>query len=579
MAPKKGLYPPIFRIDVEAARSFFGDGVKVDDIPQQIVNLYNTTKEFTAYSREGAVHYNGCQLSVYRNVTSRYKPSPWIEFFAPSGISITNANFQNQHFICFVTMGDELYAHTGGHSVAVFERFVDVSFPIEVARRIAMPEVKRARSSQLSGANLANDVNFRDPRRITYTESLENVWTALSGQMRSDLLADPQLKAVFGAKTRIRLEISSSIRLGPRVDTLDKLLNLIRWLASTADAPLPEDDEWAILDSIKVLNPRKSKDLIGRLKTHLAERVFIDHEYENLAIAHADASFFASASTYIVTKGTEEVYRGDARPELDSLVPRLQVSAAGATALLTEVAIRSTYDDSESNIGTFDTLLAHLNGEVRLDERTYFLLNGRWYEVDASYIDLVTRDLLGLIGNLDLDRSSIGMREWRSNEDEGTYNIDSVTAPTVINGDRVLTDNVELFDTLAFDGQRLHLIHVKKGFDVKIRDVRSQIINSANIIENDRRGAEPTRLKRHHAALVRNGRTTLDVAEFLWLFEFPRTYVLAYGTEGKVTSDTIDQFKSSVARMEVVTLAAQFRQVASANQDTQLRISWVEIVD
>ena len=38
--------------------------------------------------------------------------------------------------------------HTGGHSGVVFERFVDVSFAINVARRIAEPEVKRARSAR-----------------------------------------------------------------------------------------------------------------------------------------------------------------------------------------------------------------------------------------------------------------------------------------------------------------------------------------------------------------------------------------------------------------------------------------------
>jgi hypothetical protein len=129
MAPRKGLYPPIFRIDVEATKSFFGDDLKIEELHGKIVSLYNENKETMTYRLEGESVYEGCHFAVYRNATSRSKPSPWIDFYAPSGISISAANSQNQHFVCFAVVDDELYAHTGGHSVVVFERFIDVSFP------------------------------------------------------------------------------------------------------------------------------------------------------------------------------------------------------------------------------------------------------------------------------------------------------------------------------------------------------------------------------------------------------------------------------------------------------------------
>ncbi len=171
------------------------------------------------------------------------------------------------------------------------------------------------------------------------------------------------------------------------------------------------------------------------------------------------------------------------------------------------------------------------------------------------------------------------MSPWQKTKNEGEYNEDSVTGDLVINGDRVLTDNVELFDTLSCIGDHTYIIHVKRDFDVKVRDVRSQIINSVNIIENELRLGDLTRLKRHHAALQRNGRTNLAETEFLDLFKHPRTYVLAYGTETKVERGTIDRLRSTVARMEVVTLGGQFRQIASTGNDAQLRIAWIQIVD
>lgn len=236
MARESGLYPRIFRIDVDAARSVFGEDLAPGDLPRRIVDGYNAGKNALIYEREGTATYGGCELIVYRNARSQPRPSPWASFYQPSGIAIEEVTAQTQHFVGFVVVDDELYAHTGGQAAVVFERFVDVSFPIDVARRIAEPEVKRARSSQIAGTTLANDVNFRDPRRITYTESLENVWTALSGHVRSDILAEPDMRAVFGPKAAMRLEVSSSILFGPRVPTLDKMITLIRWLGAAAGA-------------------------------------------------------------------------------------------------------------------------------------------------------------------------------------------------------------------------------------------------------------------------------------------------------------------------------------------------------
>lgn len=268
--------------------------------------------------------------------------------------------------------------------------------------------------------------------------------------------------------------------------------------------------------------PRKSKDLIARLKRDLAEKLVADRDYANMAITHVDASLYANAASYTVRRGQENIYAGERRPDLADVLDNIDPGPDGLASLLTSIIVRSECLDYGPGVGTHGTLLEHLHGEIRYDERTYFLLAGRWYEVDASYIDLVTRDFVGLIENLDLKASAIGLRNWHKTESEGAYNESSVAGDLVINGDRVMTDNVELFDTLTCDGERTYIVHVKRDFDVKVRDVRSQIINSANIIENDLRLGDPTRLKRHHATLQRKGRTTLTESEFLELFERPQ---------------------------------------------------------
>lgn len=266
-------------------------------------------------------------------------------------------------------------------------------------------------------------------------------------------------------------------------------------------------------------------------------------------------------------------------PRWPPVVDAVDVQWDEPGSLLTSIMIESRCPEYGPDAGTHGTLLEHLHGEMQFNGLTYFLLAGRWYRVDADYVQFVTEDLVMLLGQIDFDASELELPPWDGALSEAEYNVRAATAADGINGDRVLTDNVELFDTLINKGDRTYIVHLKRGFDVKVRDVRSQIVNSANIIENDLRSADPARLKAHHAALKRHGRTSIPEGDFVDLFRKNRTYVLAYGTSTKVTRDSVEKFESVVARMETVTLGGQFRQIASADQLTRLAMTWVELVD
>ena len=577
MAAKPGINVPIYKLDVEAIREFFGDELDLDVIPGQLVQRYNNEKDQIVYESKGSTTIDGSHVELFLNVKSAPNASSWIKFFSRSGIEVPDIKNQLQHLLCFSVVDDELYAYTAGQSAVVFERFTDVSFPIDVGRRIAKAEVKGARANQITGTTLASDLHFRDPRRITYTESLDTVWTALSGQLRDTALDKKALADIFGVKSKMRIDVTSAVRLGPKVENPAKMIDLIRWLAKQAEGDLPSDDGWAALDAIKVLNPRKKKDLISKLRKSLAEQVFKDKAHENLALANVDASLYSNANHYAVEQNRDLKWDDTEEPTLEDVVSSIDIDTDDYEKNLTDVTIRTSNDEYGGSFETNGTLIAHLNGEMRYDGKTYFLIAGKWYEVDAAYITEITKDFLDLVESLNVPSASIGLRNWQTDELEGPYNESSLTTD-FINGDKVLTDNVELFDTLSFAKNELHILHVKRGFNVKVRDVRSQLLSSAQIIENDLRN-DGKKLREHHAQLVAKGRTTMSEEDFMALFERPRTYSLCYATAKQVTRASIGIFKSSVAKMEVVSLNNQFRQISSNDASASLRIVWIPIVD
>lgn len=578
MVSKSGINVPIYKLDLEALRAFFGDEIPLNEFPGRIVDSYNADKKDIVYESKGSALVSGSYVELFHNIKARPNASSWTTYFQGSGIDLPAIKTEFQHLICFTDVDEELYAYTAGQSAVVFERFVDISFPIEVGRRIAKPEVKSGRSSQITGTTLSSDLHFRDARRISHAESLDTVWTSLTGQMRAAVLADKTILSIFGAKSKMKIDVTGALRLGPKVDSPAKMIDLIRWMADQSEESLPSDDGWAALDTIKLLHPRKKKDLLSKLRHELAVQIFREGKFDDFALTHMDSATYANATRYLVKQKSEVLHDESYEPELASIVKSMKIDSADYERTLSDVTVETTNQDLGTFLGTSGSLLTHLNGELRHKGKTYFLLTGKWYEVDALYVSEITKDFVSLITSLDRSAGSIGLRPWRTDEHEGDYNHTSIASTTFINGDKILTDNVELFDTLSFAGtDELHILHVKLGFNVKIRDVRSQLLASAQIIENDLRTGG-AKIRSHHAQLVLKGRTTLSEADFIELFERPRIYGLCYGTKLKVTESSLDNFRSNVARMELVALNNQFRQVSSSEASARLSLVWIPIV-
>ncbi|MDQ2880382.1 MAG: TIGR04141 family sporadically distributed protein [Actinomycetota bacterium] len=577
MARQTGINAPLYKIDVDAARDYFADKIEVQDFPARLVQEYNERKGEEIYASKGGTTVDGSYVELFINIKSTPNTSSWVRFFKHTTITFGQPSNQFQHLICFVVLGDDLYAFTAGQSAVVFERFVDLSFPIEVGRRIAKPEIKGARANQITGSTLASDLHFRDPRRITYTESLDTVWTALSGYLRDNKLGLKELTNIFGVKNKIKIDVTSALRLGPKVQDPVKMINLIKWFAEQEQEDLPEDDGWAALDAIKLLNPRKRGSMINKLRESLADKVFKDKDDENLALTHADIPLYTNATRYVVKHHNDVIlYDGTVEPLLSDILKSAVIDVEYVKNFFA-ITIRAINEDYAPTYGTEGTLLAHLNGELTYEGKTYFLLAGKWYEVDATYIEQIKKDFVNLLAPLDVAASSIGLKDWQKDASEGDYNASSLNFAEHINGDTILTDNVELFDTLVYRDDKLYILHVKRGFNVKIRDVRSQLLASAQVIENDLRSSSK-KLNNHYRQLVEKERTTLSEEGFLELFQRPRVYVLCYGTKDKVAATSIHKFRSSVAKMEVVSLNNQFRQIGT-DDSAVLRIAWIPITD
>jgi hypothetical protein len=112
-------------------------------------------------------------------------------------------------------------------------------------------------------------------------------------------------------------------------------------------------------------------------------------------------------------------------------------------------------------------------------------------------------------------------------------------------------------------GNQLYLIHVKEGFDAKIRDLTNQVYVSANRLQNDL-STDSIFLRGIHENFTKANpnHTFITLDEFLNLFRDYEIIFVAAFCSGKVRKKVlknIQSFKSNIAKVSIIQAVNEMR--------------------
>lgn len=513
---------------------------------------------------------DGTVVTAYRH--QRTNPNAWQSFLESAFNEVPLLLNKNHDFIVFVHDGDgDLFCFTGGSASHAVSEFVDVTFPIDLMKRIIDPEkIKQAKSRSVTGELYARDHYYRGYSAVSATESFGQVWKDLLASIRQDVWNDPDMAAMLGTKKRVGVEVKNYFKIKKRINFKDvlKLIERIKfYLVQTVD----EDTEtaFAFLDSVMLIKgytielqlKRKVYEALYNRVTNPATEVDFD-------LCNVNYDDFFNASIYKLRYKNVFFQELDTLPEteevIDFAIEYLREEKPEALDSLDafienmELMFLETAQD-EIDIGTGGKVYAHLHGEIQQDNKTYFLVDKQWYLVKDSFLEVLQLDFDQYVsGDRIVDRATIDLTAWTTGV-ESRYNDSYCPNANFIVGDRVILDGIEYFDLLYIgDPDKVYVIQVKKGFGGKTRESCSQIRNSAKMIESSRVSENHKKLKELYAKL--NSRTTtacpdrlhgLTESQFVNLFvSRERVYLLAIADVND--RDTLINTDSSIAKFEVL---------------------------
>lgn len=522
---------------------------------------------------------DGMVVTAFRH--ERTNPNAWQSFLESAFNEVPTLLNKNHDFLVFVHDSENnIFCFTGGSANHAITEYIDVTFPIELMKRITDPEkIKQAKSRSVTGELYARDHYYRGYSAVSATESFGQVWKDLLASIRQDVWDDPDMASMLGTKKRVGVEVKTFFKIKKRIGFSDvlKLIERIKhYLAQTVD----EDTEasFAFLDSVMMV---KGHTIENKLKKKVYELLYarvanpaIELDFDLCNVNYDD---FFSANLYQIRYKSVTFQELDTLPTTEDVIdyaiayfraekPDALDNLDNFIENMESTFIETTHD--EPFLGTAGKMYAHLHGEVQFDNKTYFLVDKQWYLVKDSFLEVLQHDFDQYVDtNRIIPMTDIGLSTWATGR-ESIYNDSYCTNNNFIVGDRIILDGIEYFDLLYIgDPEKVYIIQVKKGFGGKARESCSQIRNSAKIIESSRTSDGHKKLNELYDKLSRSTTTAcpdrlhgLTKEQFVDLFvNRERVYMLALGSIGD--RDTLINTDSNIAKFEVLSTRDALRVV------------------
>lgn len=522
----------------------------------------------------------------------------WKEFFlsiANSGQDILKENAGTAEGFVLLLLNQNsmnLFALAGGSGYFTIQEYINTDFGIDILSRIINKEdkiLKSTREKSVVGGILGTTRHFRSNFNIFETDNFGKIFQELKARLKKATLISKIGLDPDDIKKDSVCIAKSSFKINKAI-TFDQLIQIISGCESLLEGEQPFS-----INSVEKIVKKKNIDLIKNLEQVLLNQLWQRFSGEERSflfdLCHKYFDEYLTASQYIIKKANSVKnffgdYEFEELVDIDDLFTILKGHAKCPSnfeefkKLITNLKIYSF--DEEGNELTKDTLLAHILGDVTLDDNKYFFVDKSWYLIKNEFMVDLNAFCSSFISR---NYSEELVETWDyPNESENDYNKKFINHDNIIVLDKITPENIEPCDILKWDEKSLYLYHVKAGFGNTMRDLCSQITISANRISQDINSTKEY-IEKIYTSLQNKigGDAYFDLAGkqtekysqefFQSLFEKEIVFVLAVldtATDRTRDIKEIEKFKSNIAKFSLQELVKEMRGIGINLKITQI---------
>lgn len=483
----------------------------------------------------------------------------------------------NNDFLCFIYDENDIFLITAGAGYHAIQDFIDENFPLEVAKKIFVGEFNYAETRGLTGSTYSKAENFRRSYAFSRQEAFGKIWKKLSGRIDPQVIEKTsELKLVIDPSKKNNAEMKSSFTFRKSV-SFEEVVKLINAIQSLPDTSEEKHEKFKFLETLREVKRPENRE---KIKTKLLEKAYNIlkndqfEESRDFDFCHPSEPFaFFAGCNYMVD---EEILEIEDYPRAEDVLRFIKEKKLTSLDNFDEFkksfeALKFSFKkEEEDEFEISVSITKYFHGEIEIDGKTFFIVDAKYYEPFAIFLDTLLEDfIVEVFGKDPILIEDIPFLTWEKNADgkhmEGEFNILQAKQEDFYFGDKLFIGTekgqIELFDLLHVKDEKTYIIQVKGRFGACIRDACSQIEIAAEVIEQDIKN-DRSILKKYHALWKTKDGNDLTEDQFLDLFlKNERIYVLACSTSCGFTKEIFEKKKSSshIAQFEVLGLSHLFK--------------------
>jgi uncharacterized protein (TIGR04141 family) len=500
------------------------------------------------------------------------KQSIWNSFL-PNHIRKEDLISSSPSLVLFIYDDTDIFCLIGGHGTQVIKRFLDDTFGLDLFSRIVDENKDLILSAKYRGmtGNLAGGAEvYRNEQKlneiVTFGRLFKEIVFEINEINRKEFfhfIGDPK-ENTLSCIANSSFLIKSGISFDQTHQLIEKIIEIIKI------KPLKSLGTFSQIKDLHKINNNYMPSLYEKLRDDMViefkQGGYKDNLRFDFDFGHPSNFLeFYECDKYIVTikDGKKSIIVETTKRENIYKETMKYLSEQESIVLLVDFmrvlggTIVHGHRDNKKPIKA--PFIQYISCEITDENgRPLFYLDNKWLRVENTFIDELNSTCHSMMTNSRLNKNILP-EKWKDakNIDEDTYNLTYLGKQNYIVLDKILGQNIELCDILYFEDNELFVIHVKKGFNAKMRDLTNQIKISSQRLWNDVRTDQKflEEIYAKYKASQNYQHNTISEADFLNLFKYKINYVLAFTStlkDYKPIYGNLEKVKSNIAKFSLI---------------------------
>ncbi len=434
----------------------------------------------------GGVHY----YSYVYNETE--KQAHWNDFLPSSLLEGLDFTVVRLSFVLFACVEDKIFTVIGGGGTMVIKSFQNHRFGLEFYEYITTldEEIISLTTRGISGTLTQSNRVFKEGQRLSDVLNFVNIPSSINLILK-DEIKDTYFDFIDFGNKNVQLEIASYFHIKHSISfaELHQLFLRIYEIMTTQKrrtlTSFEEIKERGLTDNefVKILMIELRDDMLNRFSTTRGispRKSDIDFVHPSKLKQFYECDRFeikmkGQRKDFVIVNDRNKIYKAGLNLVFDQL--GLNASQQDFNKIMWGLRVECFKGNSKKRY-VWANFWHYVTCELQYENRPIFHIDSKWYLVKDDFRDSMN-SLCSQMINRHHSQHDILFYPWTGGS-EDSYNSQYRDEVGYLVFDKALGQNIELCDIMFENDDTIYFIHIKTGFDAKIRDLSNQIVISAN---------------------------------------------------------------------------------------------------